>query len=221
MFAAEERNTVRDRIITLGQSDPRVTAGAITGSAAAGTADAWSDVDVAFGIAAGSALEAVLDDWTAIIRREFGLLHYWDLPAGSSIYRVFLLPTGLELDVGVTPAADFGPRGPHFHPLFGHTRPLQPSPPPSARYLIGLGWHHVAHARSAIERGKPWRAEYWIGGVREQTLALACLRLGEEPFHGRGIDRLPPAVTNPLSGRSFGRLIRRSYAAPWGWRRSA
>jgi hypothetical protein len=39
-----------------------------------------------------------------------------------------------------------------------------------------------------------------ISGVRDHTLALACLRLGEESFYGRGIDRLPATLTDPFAG---------------------
>ena len=42
------------------------------------------------------------------------------------------------------------------------------------------------------------RPAYWIGSVRDQTLALACLRMGESPYYSRGVDRLPPDVTAPL-----------------------
>jgi hypothetical protein len=153
---------------------------------------------VAFGIAEGAPLEAVLDDWTEALDREFGVLHYWDLPFRTSLYRVFLLPGGLELDIGLSPQHDFGPRGPRFRTLFGTTRQQEPSPP-TTRYLIGLCWHHVFHARSSIERSKPWRAEYWISALRDHTLALACLRLGEEAVEARGVDRLPAVVTGPLA----------------------
>jgi hypothetical protein len=112
---------------------------------------------------------------------------------------VFLLPGGLEIDIGLSPQHDFGPRGPRFRILFGTTRQQEPSQPPSSRYLIGLCWHHVFHARSSIERSKPWRAEYWISALRDHTLTLACLRLGEEPAEARGVDRLPAVVTEPLA----------------------
>src|SRR5205085_6454961 len=95
--------------------------------------------------------------------------------------------------------AEFGARGPRFRLLFGSSRELGARPAPAARYLIGLGWHHVLHARAAIERGKPWRAEYWISALRDHTLELACLRLGEEVADARGYDRLPAAVTDPLA----------------------
>ena len=39
-----------------------------------------------------------------------------------------------------------------------------------------------------------------ISGVRDQVLALACLRHGEAAVQGRGIDRLPPGVTREVSG---------------------
>lgn len=199
MFTAEEREHVRQRILALAQADARVTGGALTGSLAFGSGDGWSDIDVAFGIAEGVPLEVVLDEWTAVLRREFDVVDHFDLHAGPSIYRVFLLPSGLEVDVAVTPTPEFGARGPHFRLLFGMTHPPAASPPANAASLIGLGWHHVLHARTSIERRMPWQAEYWISGIRDHALALACLRLGEPHVYGKGIDRLPAAITAPLS----------------------
>jgi hypothetical protein len=72
------------------------------------------------------------------------------------------------------------------------------SQPPDAAFLIGLCWHHVLHARVAIERERLWQAEYWISEARDHILALACLRLGENAFHSRGVHRLPADVTGPL-----------------------
>lgn len=216
MFTIEQRDHLRDYILDIAMSDPRVTGGALTGSMAVGAVDERSDVDVAFGIVEGTSLAAVLDDWTEALDREIGVLHYWDLSFRTSLYRVFLLPGGLELDVGLSPQHDFGPRGPGFRALFGTTRQQEPSPP-NPRFLIGLCWHHVFHARSSIERGKPWRAEYWVSALRDHTLSLACLRLGEEPSEARGVDRLPTAVTEPLSAALVRSLdeeeLRRALAA--------
>ena len=199
MFTTEQRDHLRDYIISMAQNDPRVTAGALTGSIAADAGDERSDIDIAFGVTEGTSLEAILDDWMEALDREFGVLHYWDLPFRTSLYRVFLFPGGLELDVAVVPQKDFGPRGPRFRTLFGTTHPQEPTPPPAPRFLIGLCWHHVFHARSSIERGKPWRAEYWISALRDHTMTLACLRLGEETAEARGVDRLPASVTEPLA----------------------
>lgn len=200
MFTTEFRDYVRHRVLELARADPRVTGGALTGSTALGPGDKWSDVDVAFGIADGNRLEAVLDDWTRALDQEFGLVNHFDLRAGNRIYRVFLLPSGLEVDVSVMPAEEFGAYGPEFRALFGTPHQLEAMPQPDASYLIGLGWLHVFHARACIERNQPWKAEYWISGVRDQAIALACLRLGENAIYGRGVDRLPAAVTDPLAG---------------------
>src|SRR2546430_2227530 len=199
MFTAQHRDHVRDRVLELARTDPRVTAGALTGSTAVGAEDEWSDIDVAFGISDGLTPDAVLQDWTAVLDREFSALAHFDLRSGSTVYRVFLLPSGLEVDVAVTPQQDFGARGPRFRTLFGTTRQREAAPQPATQYLIGLGWHHVLHARSCIERGKPWQAENWISGIRDHVLALACLRLGEDAVFGRGVDRLPATVTGPLA----------------------
>ena len=217
MFTAKQREHVYNYVLEMAQADRRVTGGALIGSAAAGTADERSDIDVTFGIATGTAIETVIDDWTQILEREFGVLDHFDVLSGSSIYRVFLLPDGLEIDVSVTPEEDFGARGPHFRTLFGNAQQLQATPPPDTRYLIGLCWHHVLHARSSIERDKSWRAEYWISELRNHTLALSCIRLGESAAHGRGLDKLPASVTNPFADtlvRSLDEVeLRRALAA--------
>src|SRR5689334_766447 len=108
MFTVERRDQVRARVIELARADVRVTAGALTGSTAFVAGDNWSDIDVAFGIADGVALESVLQDWTQRFEQEFGVLDHFDLRAGSWIYRAFLLSDGLEIDVGLAPEADFG-----------------------------------------------------------------------------------------------------------------
>ena len=199
MFTAGYRDQVRHRILEMARNDPRVMAGALTGSTAFSGGDEWSDIDVAFGVADGIPLEDVLHDWTQALEQEPGVVDHFDLLSGSSIYRVFLLPNGLEIDVAVTPAQDFGARGPNFRALFGPTRQRAETPQPDAFHLIGLCWHHVLHARACIERKKPWQAEYWISALRDHTLALACLRYGESAFYGRGIDRLPAAATQSLA----------------------
>lgn len=199
MFTADMRDHVRQCVLNLARADPRITAGAITGSMAFEAGDSWSDIDVAFGVVSGITPEAVLDDWTEVLNRELDVLDHFDLRSGPSIYRVFLLPSGLEVDVAVTPAEAFGARGPNFRLLFGTPQKLQPTEQPNASFLIGLCWHHVLHARACIERHKPWQAEYWISEIRHHILELACLRLGENAFHGRGFDRLSPLVGEPLA----------------------
>jgi hypothetical protein len=220
MFTREQRDYVRDRVLELARDDPRVTAGALTGSTAFGAGDDWSDVDVAFGLADGITPEAFLHDWTQVLDREFSVLDHFDLRSGSSVYRAFLLSDGLEIDIGATPGAEFGARGPNFRALFGTTHPQEAAPPPDASHLIGLSWHHVLHARSCIERNKPWQAEYWISEIRDHALALACMRLGENAAYGRGIDLLPAAVTDPFADvlvRSLDKSeLRRALAAATG-----
>ncbi|HEU5278746.1 MAG TPA: hypothetical protein VFU26_07580 [Gaiellaceae bacterium] len=196
MFSIEERDRVRERVLELAEADDDVVAAAITGSYAAGGSDEWSDIDLAFGI--HGELPQALERWTKILYADFAALHHWDLPWGSTVYRVFLLPDWLEIDIAFTPAAEFGPRGPNWRTVFGETAEVEPTPPPSTDDLAGLGWHYVLHARMAIERGKPWHAEWLIAGIREYVLALACLRLGLPTRYAKGADQLPSELTAPL-----------------------
>jgi hypothetical protein len=45
-----------------------------------------------------------------------------------------------------------------------------------------------------IERGRYWQAEYWISGLRDHALSLACRRRSLPARHGRGFDDLPADV---------------------------
>ncbi|HEY6866444.1 MAG TPA: nucleotidyltransferase domain-containing protein [Candidatus Eisenbacteria bacterium] len=186
---------MRDRLLEMARADARVTAGAIVGSLAGDGGDRWSDLDLSFGLAPGATPAGLLTEWTPRLERELGAVPLFDLPFQSSLYRVFLLPGQLQVDLSFTPGAEFGALGPRFTLLFGEAVTRTHVPPPSAATLFGLGAHHAVRARFCLERGRLWQAEYWISGARDQALALACLRHGLEPRHGRGDDDLPAGVT--------------------------
>jgi hypothetical protein len=197
VFTPDERERVRERVFTLARADERVSGGALTGSGAVGAEDRWSDVDTSFGIVNGVDPEIVLADWTKALEDEPGVLHWWDLRHGPTIYRVLLMPGGLELNIAVTPASEFGARGPRFRLLFGESAEHPPTPPPAVDELIGWGWVYGLSSRTAIERGKLWQAEHLISALRDQSLAAACVRLGEPAAYGRGLDRLPADLLAP------------------------
>jgi hypothetical protein len=185
------------KLLERARADPRLVAAAAIG-ASAGEGDRWSDLDLTFGVATGETLDDVLTDWTAAVVSQFDAAVLFDLPARSSIYRVFLLPGALQVDLSFTPAAEFGALGPNFHLLFGEAVHRPPIPPPSPEYLFGLAVHHAVRARICIERRRFWQAEHWIHGVRDSALSLACGRRNLEVSNGRGFDRLPPDVLVPF-----------------------
>ena len=197
MFTPEDRDRVRERVFAIARADERIRGAAITGSRAVGTEDRWSDVDTAFGVAAGVAIDAVLADWTDLFAQEFDVVHYFDLRQDPTVYRVFLLANSLEVDISLTPASEFGARGPNFQLIYGESVERPATAAPSTDELIGFGWIYVLSARAAIERGKLWQAEHWISRTRDHSLALACIRHGLPARHARGVDRLPPEVTGP------------------------
>lgn len=198
-FSQAHRDEMRARLLARARADGRISGAALTGAAAAGAADRWSDIDLFFGVA-GDARDEVLAEWSAFLYQELGALHHFDLHAGPAIYRAFLLPECLEVDLAFTPETDFGARGASFRALFGEVRESRPATAPNREHLIGLAWHHALHARICIERNKPWQAEYWISALRDHTLALACIRLGRVAVHAKGVDALPAAVTAPFAG---------------------
>jgi hypothetical protein len=198
MFTVEDRRLVREGLLGKARNDKRVVAGAEVGSSALGGGDRWSDLDLTFGVADGIDIGDLLDDWTIWFAEKFGAAHLFDLPFQSSIYRVFLLPGNLQVDVSFTPRTDFGATGPNFILLFGEAVAKTFLEPATAANIFGLGAHHAVRARICIERGRAWQAEYWISGVRDQALALACRLRNLPSGNGRGFDDLPPHVLDPF-----------------------
>jgi len=198
VFAPEYRNGLREELVEAARADKRITGAAVTGSSALGNEDAWSDVDLAFGIGDSGAMQAVIADWTELMYREHGAVHHLDVVAGASIYRVFLLTNTLQVDLAFSPASEYGAIAPSFRLLFGTAVERPPDVAPAPEYLIGYAWLYALHARSCIQRGKLWQGEYMISGVRDHVLALACRRHNLPVAQGRGMDRLPASVRKPL-----------------------
>jgi len=160
--------------------------------------DRWSDLDLTFAVSDEVEVDEVLTDWTRQLVTDLDAVVLFDLPSGHSIYRVFLLPRCLQVDLSFTPAAWFGPRGPRFRLLFGRAGEVSPPDPPDPRELFGWAVVYARAARAYIARGRWWQAEHCIGAIRDRTLALACIRRNLESAHGRGYDDLPPTVLDPL-----------------------
>jgi hypothetical protein len=200
LFSIEDRNQIRDHVLQLAASDARVVAGAVVGSLALSEGDRWSDLDLTFAVAEDVPVPDVLEDWTRNLVKEFDAVQLFDLPSGASIYRVFLLPGCLQFDLSFTPASKFGASGPKFKLLFGSAVEKAFAQPPSAQELFGYAVHHALRARFCIERGRTWQAEYWVSGVRDYALSLACRRRGLPAVHGRGFDYLPPDVRDTFKG---------------------
>jgi hypothetical protein len=196
MFSVEDRDRIRDRVFQMAESDARVVAGAVIGSLALDEGDRWSDLDLTFAVAGGISIVDVLEDWTRLLVEEFEAVRLFDLPSGASIYRVFLLPGYLQFDLSFTPASQFGASGPKFRLVFGRSVEKPHSQPPPAQELFGYAVHHALRARFCIERGRYWQAEYWISGLRDNALSLACRRRGLPAYYGRGFDDLPEDVRN-------------------------
>jgi hypothetical protein len=202
VFTVEQRDALREHVRRLAEEDERVVAGAAVGSLAVDGGDRFSDVDLTFGIADQVQVADVLDDWTRTLIDELDAVKLADLERAPTIYRVFLLPDALQVDVSMTPAAQFRPAGPRFRLLFGETAGAPEVPMPSvagdlfiptpqvAEAIFGWGVIYALHARACIERGRVWQAEHYVGAVRDHALSLACLHEGLLAVQARGYDDL-------------------------------
>lgn len=196
-MSSQTVDRVREGLVSWAEEDPDVSGAALTGSLATGQSDRWSDLDLVLGLIGSP--PAAARRWTDRIDAEFGLLHHWDLPTSDArIIRVHLLAGGVEADISFVPEEVFGARGEQWRLLLGTGRTLDPFPEPDVETLVGLAWHHVRHARVCIERGRLLQAEYWLGAVRSQILALACLRSGLPTNYAKGAHLLPEELTTAL-----------------------
>jgi hypothetical protein len=207
VFTVEQRAALRDRLLRLAEEDERVVAGAAVGSLAVDGGDRFSDVDLTFSIADHVPVAEVLQDWTRTLSAALAAVPLADLARGPTTYRVFLLPDALQVDLSLTPAAQFRPAGPRFRLLFGQTAAGEsagPTPavagalflptPAVAGDLFGWGVIYALHARACIARGRVWQAEHYVGAVRDHALALACLRHELPAVQARGYDDLSAAT---------------------------
>jgi hypothetical protein len=185
VYTVEDRDRAQAFVLALADADERVVDGKLVGSLATGGGDRFSDLDLTFAVADGVPVMDVLEDWTARIAEDLDAAQLFDLPAGASIYRVFLLPGCLQFDLSFTPAAHYG------GPLPG---------PPDADELFGYAVHHALRARFSIERGRLWLAEYWVSAMRDYALNLACVQHGLPARHARGFDDLPDDVLSRFDG---------------------
>lgn len=199
MFTVVQRARIRDSLVQAASEDERITAAAFVGSAATGREDRWSDIDLALRIRPDLEPEPVAWHWTGRMYTDHGAVHHLDVWAGPALYRVFLLPNTLQVDLSFWPSRAFAASGPAFRLLFGEANDALASSPTSTESLVGMGWLYALHARSSLARGRRWQAVHMLDGLREQVVALACVRFGLPAHQGRGVDDLSPEETDLLA----------------------
>lgn len=216
MFNVQFREEVREKIISKAKGDNRIISAAVIGSYAKGTVDRWSDIDLTFGVNELFTIKELLRSWTDYVLYEFQGLVLFDVKSGSTIYRVFILPGCLQLDLSFSTASEFGAKGPHFNLLFSkqYEKPrLRPQPnenpqlrPEPTKELFGYMVHHILRARFCMERNRLWQAQYWIGEARNYALKLACQSRGLNSDYGRGFDDLPHNIQTLFKNTFMGLL---------------
>lgn len=195
-------------LVAAARVDERIMAAAVVGSAAVDREDEWSDIDLAFGLAADSEPADVGDAWTARMYDDHGALDHLDVWSGSTLFRVFLLSSSMQVDLSFWPWETSAPSGTSFRLLFGEASDPSPSSSPSPASLIGMGWLYALHARSSIARGRNLQALYMVNGLRDHVVSLECLRHGLPADQGFGVDDLPPHAMQTIADTLVRRLRR-------------
>jgi len=194
IFTPDERERLRDELVAAARSDSNLCGAAHTGSAASSRLDRWSDTDLALCLKPDASYELVVAEWTGRLYHHGAVAHV-DVMRGTTLFRVFLLKSTLQVDIAFWRAKDFGAIGPNFRLIFmregAEARPPLPAPQPDPRALIGMAWLYALHVRSSLARGRVLQADYMLSGMRNHVFELACLRCGVIASQGRGLDDLP------------------------------
>lgn len=99
VFSPIERSHLREVLLDAARIDRRIVAAGLVGSAARGTEDRWSDIDLALRLAPGQHPDEVVRSWTSAMYENHGAVTHTDLRSGRTLYRAFLLPTSLQVDI--------------------------------------------------------------------------------------------------------------------------
>jgi predicted nucleotidyltransferase len=182
VFTPEERDEVASRLLGLLRADERVARAELSGSATTGYTDRWSDLDLVVTVPEGVDQQEVADSWIPRVYGALPVVHHFAVAFGEHHVRGFLLESLLEIDIGFEPSSTEEGEWPG----------------PDAESEAGFGWHDVLHAGVAIARGRPWRAQYYVGLLRWRTLALATDRLGVDFSEYKGVDELPAELLAEL-----------------------
>jgi len=208
MFSEEFREDVRNKVLNKAEQDKRIVSAAIVGSYAQNKEDQFSDIDLTFGISEQYTVSELLQSWTEYVMHEYGAIVLFDVQRCNTVYRVFMLPGCLQLDLSFSPEKHFGATGQSFRLLYGkHYEKKQPSCQTKDE-LLGWVIHHLVRARFCVERNRLWQAEFWLSEARDYILKIACLENGLNPDCARGVDDLPIHILNSLSS-SFITSLRR------------
>jgi hypothetical protein len=225
MFTTEQRDRVSQSLIERAERDERVTSAAIVGAEAGERADRWSDVDLTLGVSDEASVDEVMTDWTSAIDTEFDGPHLFDVHAGPSIYRVFLLPGNLQVDLSFTPAARFGPTSPDFRLIFGKVMENRVREPMSRlaetpRQRFGLCVLYLIRTRFSLERENLGRAEHYFR-LAAELLGDRTPSLPAPPTHAALLaaqqEALETLIRDPGAGRDLAQRLEsqlRELAAP-------
>lgn len=199
MFSQQERGDICHRLVAAARTDDRISAAAVVGSAALDRTDEWSDVDLALRLAPGLEPADVASAWTGRMYEDYAAVDHVDMWSCSTLFRVFLLSSSLQVDLSFWASETFAPSGESFRLLFGEANEPTVAPPAMPGTVIGMGWLYALHARSSIARGRNLQALHMVNGVRDHVVSLACLRYGLPAHQGRGVDALPAEVREMLA----------------------
>jgi hypothetical protein len=204
VFTPRQREQVVARVEDSLREDTRIEGLVLVGSMAA-EPDRWSDIDLAVVVADGFVCSEVAADWVRRLYDELPVAHHFETEFGVTLVRGFMLESSLEIDLAFDPTSAFAAweparllfdRAGRVEAAMARRSEWSPAPPDWAGES-GFAWHDALHACTAIRRGRPWQALWYLQRVRSRALGLAQERRGFYADFFDYVDDLPPDELAP------------------------
>ena len=212
------------------QADPAVLAALYTGSLAAGTADAFSDLDIELVLS-----PAVADPRAHVeqLAEEFGRprFRYWR----DALLTAFAGASWQRIDLRYTPQCELAPNprlagarawkdatGEAATAVTLSSAPRPAIAPADARHELSLAVDTQIYAALHIARGALWSAQGELTHRLQSLYALLARLRGVEPFGFRRVETLLAAAERKRLERAWPRAarrpeLRRAARALWAW----
>lgn len=224
MYTVDEREDIKNRLISLFRRLPGIAGVILVGSGAEGFKDEYSDVD--FCIVTEAPVEALLEimkKCSAAIHSEFPVMKFQEMPERQ--LQIYFLQSFLEIDIGYVELSKLEAVRKRWKVCFDHTgqldRIMQESWDRIRKYhgkktnvdvdqiyrdYYNTIWHSIQHAVTSIKRGQLWRSSYEINYIRDAAIELRGYKLSLETKCFRSVDEFDDVFLRKLSKCHIGEM---------------
>jgi predicted nucleotidyltransferase len=209
LYDSEYRNHILETVTRALIDDKRIAGALLVGSGAKGFHDRYSDVDLTVLVGDETQLEEIYVDWWERLHDLLPTIDAFKEPS-SHLYGL-LLNRYMEIDIGFQGESALFERKPNWKILFDRRGVIPSLMKPREKAVddqstahdkrLQDSWYYIIHTISAIQRGQPLRANFFINFLRDEAILMAGLNrdlaTSLRSYH-KEADKLPEEVKKKI-----------------------